>query len=108
MADTAEFDPDLIRSYKFPETTYTYTERDVVLYALGVGACARDALDVDELKYVYHEGGQQFVQVLPTFAALFSNGNLINLPGLQFDPRLLLHGQQYIELHKPFPSSACV
>lgn len=40
--------------------------RDVVLYALGVGACGRDAVDADELKYVYHEGGQHFVQVLLT------------------------------------------
>lgn len=38
--------------------------RDAVLYALGVGACAKDAMDVDELKYVYHENGQKFVQVL--------------------------------------------
>ncbi|KAF8377748.1 hypothetical protein HHK36_031133 [Tetracentron sinense] len=30
------------------------------------------------------------------------------LPGLQFDPRLLLHGQQYIEIYKPFPSSGCI
>jgi hypothetical protein len=44
--------------------------RDVVLYALGVGACARDALDVDELKYVYNEGGQQFVQVLLIYPLL--------------------------------------
>lgn len=44
--------------------------RDVVLYALGVGACARDAVDVDELKYVYHEDGQQSVQVLFIFPLL--------------------------------------
>ncbi|GAV56701.1 Cu-oxidase domain-containing protein/MaoC_dehydratas domain-containing protein/Cu-oxidase_2 domain-containing protein/Cu-oxidase_3 domain-containing protein/zf-MaoC domain-containing protein, partial [Cephalotus follicularis] len=105
--DTSEFDPALILSHKFPQSKYTYTERDAAVYALGVGACARDAVDADELKYVYHEDGQQFIQVLPTFASLFSLGNLLSgLPGLQFDPRLLLHGQQYIELYKPFPSSA--
>ena len=38
--------------------------RDATLYNLGVGACAQDALDGDELKYVYHENGQQFIQVL--------------------------------------------
>lgn len=37
--------------------------RDVILYALGVGACARDAVDENELKYVYHEDGQQLIQV---------------------------------------------
>ncbi|KAG6774787.1 hypothetical protein POTOM_022158 [Populus tomentosa] len=110
MADNSRFDHDLVLAHKFPETTFTYTERDAAVYALGVGACGRDAIDSDELKYVYHENGQQFVQVLPTFAALFSLGSLTNgsidLPGLQYDPRLLLHGQQYIQIYKPFPSSA--
>ncbi|PQP95877.1 enoyl-CoA hydratase 2 peroxisomal [Prunus yedoensis var. nudiflora] len=110
-SDASEFDPDRIESYKFPETTYTYSERDVALYALGIGACARDAVDVDQLKFVYHEKGQKFIQVLPTFAALFSHGSLpggLDLPGLKYDPRLLLHGQQYIELYKPLPSNACL
>ncbi|KAL9395173.1 hypothetical protein Peur_014458 [Populus x canadensis] len=110
MADNSRFDHDLVLAHKFPETTFTYTERDAAVYALGVGACGRNAIDSDELKYVYHENGQQFVQVLPTFAALFSLGSLTNgsidLPGLQYDPRLLLHGQQYIQIYKPFPSSA--
>lgn len=34
-----------------------------MIYALGVGACGRDATDNDELKYVYHENGPQFIQV---------------------------------------------
>uniref|UniRef100_A0A5B7C3Q2 Putative enoyl-CoA hydratase 2, peroxisomal n=1 Tax=Davidia involucrata TaxID=16924 RepID=A0A5B7C3Q2_DAVIN len=111
MANSSVIDPELIISHKFPEATYIYTERDAALYALGIGACARNALDEDELKYVYHQDGQQFIQVLPTFAALFSLGftwDVSKLPGLQFDPRLLLHGQQYIEIYKPFPSSGCI
>lgn len=112
MANSSEFDPQLFVSHKFPQTTHTYTERDAVIYALGVGACGKDAVDADELKYVYHENGQQFIQVLPTFSALFSirmssTGGL-DLPGLEYDPRLLLHGQQYIEIYKPLPSSASV
>ncbi|KAJ8762248.1 hypothetical protein K2173_007404 [Erythroxylum novogranatense] len=109
MANGKGFDSNLVLAHKFPETTYSYTERDAAIYALGVGACGHDALDSDELKYVYHEDGQEFVKVLPTFAALFSLGSLtrgLNLPGLDYDPRLLLHGQQYIEIYKPFPSSA--
>ncbi|XP_054799631.1 enoyl-CoA hydratase 2, peroxisomal isoform X2 [Prosopis cineraria] len=107
MAGGSEFDPALVFSHKFPETTYSYTERDAALYALGVGTCAWDAVDADELKFVYHEDGQKYIKVLPTFAALFSLGTVpsAGLPGLQYDPRLLLHGQQYIELYKPLPSS---
>uniref|UniRef100_A0A2P2KUU4 Uncharacterized protein MANES_05G141100 n=1 Tax=Rhizophora mucronata TaxID=61149 RepID=A0A2P2KUU4_RHIMU len=110
MANGSSFDPNLVLAHKFPEATYTYTERDVAIYALGVGACGRDVLDAnEELKYVYHEKGQNFIQVLPTFAALFPQAVFekgLNFPGLQYDPSLLLHGQQYIEIYKPFPSNA--
>ncbi|CAI9777927.1 unnamed protein product [Fraxinus pennsylvanica] len=111
MADKSEFDPQLIISHKFPEFTYSYTERDAALYALGVGACADDAVNDKELKYVYHHDGQQSILVLPTFAALFSlhfSSQLAQLPGFQYDPRLLLHGQQYVEIYKPLPSSGCI
>ncbi|PPD83314.1 hypothetical protein GOBAR_DD19749 [Gossypium barbadense] len=37
--------------------------RDVAVYALGVGACGRDTVDIDELKYVYHENGQYFIKI---------------------------------------------
>lgn len=37
--------------------------RDAALYALGVGVCAKDALDDKELKYVYHPDGQQSIHV---------------------------------------------
>ncbi|KAL1343992.1 hypothetical protein HN51_017913 [Arachis hypogaea] len=111
MAVSSEFDPSLALSHKFPDTSHSYTERDAALYALGVGACAWDAVDSDELKYVYHENGQEFIKVLPTFAALFTFNSMPNgfvIPGLEYDPRLLLHGQQYIELYKPLPSNCHV
>ncbi|XP_059285565.1 enoyl-CoA hydratase 2, peroxisomal-like [Lycium ferocissimum] len=107
----SDFNLELVISHKFPESLYTYTERDAALYALGVGACAKDAIDDKELKYVYHQDGQEFIQVLPTFSTLFSLGvlpQIDQLPGLQFDPRLLLHGQQYIEIYKPLPSHGCI
>lgn len=42
---------------------FLFASRDAAIYALGVGACARDALDEEELKYLYHKDGQQFIQV---------------------------------------------
>ncbi|CAN8240154.1 unnamed protein product [Cochlearia groenlandica] len=108
-ASDSVFDPDLLLAHKLPQTRYTYNERDVAIYALGIGACGKDAVDSDELKYVYHENGQDCVQVLPTFASLFSPGYLVkglDLPGFKYDPSLLLHGQQYIEVYRPLPSKA--
>ena len=40
--------------------TYTYTQRDVILYNLSVGAGA------DDLKYVYEKG----LKALPTFGVI--------------------------------------
>ena len=37
-------------------------DRDAAIYALGVGACAKDAVDADELKYLYHENGQKCIK----------------------------------------------
>nr|ACU21354.1 unknown [Glycine max] len=108
MGSASEFDPALALSHKFPDTTYSYTERDAALCALSVGVCLSDAVDADELKYVYHENGQESIKVLPTSSTLLvlrSGASGYNLPGLKYDPRLLLHGQQYIELYKPLPSS---
>ncbi|KAL1190060.1 Enoyl-CoA hydratase 2, peroxisomal [Cardamine amara subsp. amara] len=110
MAPTdSEFNPDLLLAHKLPETRFTYNERDVAIYALGIGACDQDAIDSDELKYVYHKNGQDFIQALPTFASLISLGSLtkgLDLPGFKYDPSLLLHGQHYIEIYRPFPSKA--
>lgn len=110
MAASSSFDPELFISYKFPETEYTYTDRDAAIYALGVGACVQDSTDTDELKYVYHDNQKESMKVLPTFFARYSLGfiqyGINNNPGLPWDPNLMLHGQQYIEIYKPFPSNA--
>src|SRR5258708_10426318 len=50
---------------KIPEVTQAYTERDAILYALGVGL-GRDPMDADELPFVYEKN----LKVLPTFAAV--------------------------------------
>uniref|UniRef100_A0A2N9FQE3 Uncharacterized protein n=1 Tax=Fagus sylvatica TaxID=28930 RepID=A0A2N9FQE3_FAGSY len=70
-------DPELVHTHKFPEVPFFLDPfmlifmRDAALYALGVGACARDAVDDDELKYVYHEIGQKFVQILLLLRMIF-------------------------------------
>eukprot|EP00252_Welwitschia_mirabilis_P014493 TRINITY_DN31814_c0_g1_i1.p1 TRINITY_DN31814_c0_g1~~TRINITY_DN31814_c0_g1_i1.p1 ORF type:complete len:311 (-),score=63.41 TRINITY_DN31814_c0_g1_i1:119-1051(-) len=99
--------PELVLAHKIPKDAYTYTERDVALYALGVGACGANGSDEKELKYVYHPNGQPYIQALPTFGVLFQNDlvhKLSNIPGLLFNASLLLHGQQYLEIYRPLPT----
>jgi acyl dehydratase len=77
---------------------FSYTWKDAVLYALGVGA------KVDELDYLYEGRGPK---VLPTFAVVPSFMSLIQVVGdLQVNPMMILHGEQKITAHAPIPSAA--
>ena len=79
---------------KLPATTFEYTDRDVMLYALGVGASA------DELQYVFERG----LKVIPTFGvipAFPALGGLVSVA--KVNPVMILHGEQAIEIKKPFP-----
>lgn len=91
-------------------TSYAYSERDAVLYALGIGAPA-DHLDPDELKFVY-ELSNDF-QVIPTYAVLFSrdlHGLFLQgeIAGISYNPMMMVHGEHQLDVHKPLPRAATV
>ncbi len=84
---------------KLPPSTFEYTERDVMLYALGVGA------GTGELQYVFERG----LKVIPTFGVVPAFPALANLVTVaKINPVMLLHGEQRIEIKKPFPPAAKV
>lgn len=91
--------------------TYTYTERDVALYALGIGAPA-DWLDQDELKYVYELSTVGF-KVIPSFGVIYSGAMIQsilsgNVGGIEFNPMMLVHGEQSLSIKKPLPTSGTI
>ncbi|GAA5839388.1 hypothetical protein JCM11251_003965 [Rhodosporidiobolus azoricus] len=97
-------DSDLVAQAKkdvAADGEYTYGERDIALYNLGIGATEKD-LDLvfeqdDEFKPVPTFG------VIPQFA-VSSGLSLDWLPN--FSPMMLLHGEQYLSLKTPtFPTS---
>ena len=92
-------------------TIYRYNERDVAIYALGIGAPA-DTLDQDELKFVYELSSHGF-QVFPTFAVVFSYEFNRSVPsgdiaGIKYNPMLCVHGEQFLRVFRPLPAAATV
>jgi len=84
---------------KLNPTTHTYTERDVMLYALGVGCGTGD------LQFTY----ERDLKVLPTFAVIPAFPAMLNLGGaMAVNPAMVLHGEQRIELGGPIPTSGTV
>ncbi|CEP60880.1 bifunctional hydroxyacyl-CoA dehydrogenase/enoyl-CoA hydratase FOX2 LALA0_S02e01750g [Lachancea lanzarotensis] len=80
---------------------FKYTERDAILYNLGLGCTSQ------ELRYCY-ENDPNF-QVLPTFGVIpfMSSGNAIKMNTLveNFNYAFLLHGEQYFKLNQfPLPT----
>ncbi len=78
-------------------TSHAYAERDVILYALGVGAKR------DELDYLYEGRGPK---VLPTFAVIPSFPAVIRATdraGVTVDK--VVHGHQKVTLHAPLAPS---
>jgi len=82
---------------------YSYTERDVILYNIGIGATEQ------ELQWTY-EGHDEF-SALPTFGVIpqFGASSGVPLGWLpNFNPAKLLHGEQYLSIKGPIPTEANV
>ncbi len=97
-------DPSKALAHEYPTAGGSYGQDDVILYHLGVGAGV-PATDGGELEYTYEKN----LKVLPSFGVIpvFSAmGGLMGTPGLEFNPAMLLHGEQDIEIHRPLPVAA--
>jgi (3R)-3-hydroxyacyl-CoA dehydrogenase / 3a,7a,12a-trihydroxy-5b-cholest-24-enoyl-CoA hydratase / enoyl-CoA hydratase 2 len=102
-------DVDAALGYKYPEFQSKYDERDIALYALGVGA-AKDPTNEADLALVYEMSGKG-MKALPSFGAvpainmvLTMGKEGISAPGLNFGLDRVLHGEQYTELKRPLPT----
>ena len=80
----------------FEPVPFKWDSKDVMLYAVGVGAKPEGELD-----FVYEGKGPR---VLPTYAVIpgmFSMGGLVS--NVEINLAMLLHGEQAITLHREIP-----
>ena len=93
---------DQLLATEIPDVTQTYTEKDVILYALGVGMGC-EPQDESQLNFVYEKA----LQVLPTMAVVLGVLRVRDL-ALGLNYLKVVHGEQSLTLHKALPSSATV
>ncbi|MFQ5665175.1 MAG: MaoC/PaaZ C-terminal domain-containing protein [Candidatus Binatia bacterium] len=85
----------------FEPVSFSWDAKDVMLYAVGVGAKPEG-----ELAFVYEGKGPK---VLPTYAVIpgmFAMGGLVS--NVEVNLAMLLHGEQSITLHREIPPEAKV
>ncbi|HSW35426.1 MAG TPA: MaoC/PaaZ C-terminal domain-containing protein [Candidatus Limnocylindrales bacterium] len=90
-------DPKLVGK-ELPPLEHVYTAKDVILYALGIGAGARP----EDLKFTY----ENELETLPTFGVVPPFGSVLSIVGMEgmdFNLAMLLHGEQYLELYQTIP-----
>jgi acyl dehydratase len=93
MVTKKQLGPDVVGTV-LPETKFSYEERDVMLYALGVGA--------RELDFIFERG----LKVLPTFAVIPAFPALMGMSAsVEVNPVMILHGEQGFKIEKEIPTS---
>lgn len=90
---------EALKAYRIAEVVQQYSERDCILYALGIGL-GNDPADGRHLQFLF----EQNLQVLPTYAAVMGYpGFWQKDPAAGLDWRKILHGGIDIRWHGPLP-----
>ena len=91
-----------VKNWDFGEVVHSYTPRDTMLYALGIGLGAQP-LDAGQLRFVF----EQNLQTVPTMASILGS------PGFWWrnaqtgvDWVKLVHGEQSVRVLQPLPVAA--
>jgi len=94
-------DYDHIMSLKSEGQTYSYTDRETMLYALGIGF-GRDALNEKELSFVYEKN----LQTMPSMATVIAWGGGPSMVDAGINYLMVVHGEQRVKLYRPLPVAA--
>ncbi len=88
---------DKLLALDVPEVEHSYTGRDAILYALGLGF-GQNPLDEEELAFVYEKN----LKTLPTFALVLGYSPYwLRNPQSGVNWTKVVHGEQGMVLHRP-------
>jgi acyl dehydratase len=91
---------DALMATSISDEPCEYSEKDTMLYALGVGF-GNDPLDRLELPFVTET---KALRTVPTMASMLLSGSLLDDCG--WDRSKVLHSEQRLELYRPLPPAA--
>jgi acyl dehydratase len=98
------FSYEKILGWPFRDVEQTYTRKDTILYALGIGFGFRPT-DPGELRFVYERGLETF----PTMSVVLGHpGPWMADPETGIDVVRVLHGEQHLDVHRPLPVEGSV
>ncbi|MGM0585133.1 MAG: MaoC/PaaZ C-terminal domain-containing protein [Pseudomonadota bacterium] len=99
-------DYERLKARDFAPVTQSYTARDTILYALGLGLGA-DPMDESQLKFVFEEA--EGFAALPTMPVVMAGpGFWVREPDSGVTWQQVLHGEQGLEIHAPLPAEGMV
>ena len=100
--------PEKVRGFSLGEGEATIAARDAIIYALSLGF-SKDPMNKADLDFTY-ELADTF-KVFPTIATVLNDASklfesLNACPGIpEFNPMMLLHGEQSLTIHQPIRDS---
>ncbi|WP_240540637.1 MaoC family dehydratase [Paracoccus sp. pheM1] len=92
-------DIEVLRRFRFDETRQSYTRKDTILYALGLGF-GSDPLNEDELRFTYEKD----LRAVPSMVNILAHPGLwVQRPELGLGWQKLLHAEQRFDILRPLP-----
>lgn len=93
-----------LKGRELPEVVRDYGANECILYALGLGI-GQDPVDPHQLRFVYEKD----LLVMPTLPTVIAHpGFWYQDPSVGIDWRHVVHGEQYLTIHRTMPASGRV
>lgn len=103
MSDKKVLAADKLLAFSAPRASFEWSERQTIIYNLGIGFGAAAIEDEKLLRFVLEDGTCAF----PTMTAVMGSsgaGALFFDPEIGIDMRMMVHGEESVELFAPLPA----